>query len=187
MAAKAPSARRLQAVKAEKWNVPGFDEPFVQDPLTFFEKNEFFGLVARAVEEVVYTTGDLTALVTMLGISDDQITDIRKGKVDPELIMATPQMIGVLSRIVASVPQLMEDMYLLILSVPLEKRETVREGLRQIDDDTGFGILDTFVDQNAGTLRDFFPRWRELVTKTMERMANRSTGPSTVESTTSTD
>jgi len=174
MAPKGPSSR-LRNTQAKTWTIPGYDDPFVQDPLTFYEKNEFFGLVGRAVEEMVMTTGDVTALLSLFGMSDETVEKIRKGEIDVSLLDQLPYIVGALSRLLAAVPGMLMELHLLALSVPPEKQREVRDGLRQIDDDTGFGITQTFVEQNIETMRDFLPRWRDLLTATLTGLSTTST------------
>lgn len=164
MAAKAPSSHsKLRNTEIKQWEIPGYDEPFVQDPLTFFEKNEFLALVSRALEDGLMGGADIDALLTLLGMSETQLQELMSGKYSGDLAMLAASLFNVITRLIASAPRLLEDLYLIALSVPVEKREQVREGLRGIDDDTGFGILEAFVEQNTTTIRDFFPRWRALL------------------------
>jgi hypothetical protein len=183
MAAKAPSTRttRLRNASAKNWKIPGFDEPFVQDPLTFFEKNEFLALVARALEDSVAGGMDLDAVLTLLGMDEAQLKGLVTGDLGGDALMLASSLFNVITRLVASGPTLLEDLYLIALSIPPEKREDVRPRLRMIDDDTGFGVLETFVEQNTTTIRDFFPRWRAL----LETMGRKLRVPDT--SPTSTD
>jgi hypothetical protein len=158
-------------VEFEKWEIPGFDEPFVQDPLNFFEKNEFLALVARALEDSLAGGADIEAVLTLLGMDEDKLRAILKGDMQNlEMGYIATSLFNVITRLITTAPRLLEDLYLIALSVPPEQRPAVREHLRQIDDDTGFGILEAFVKQNATTIRDFFPRWRALLESTMESL-----------------
>lgn len=171
MATKVPASRsRLRNTSVKSWEIPGFDEPFVQDPLTFFEKNEFLSLVARALEDVLMSGADLDAVLTIVGMSEEDLRVLMEGQSQADLGMLTNSLFNVITRLIGFAPRILEDLYLIALSVPPDRREAVREHLRLIDDDTGFGILETFVEQNATTIRDFFPRWRALLGSTMEKL-----------------
>ena len=163
MAAKAPVSHTLRNTDVREWKIPGFDEPFVQDPLTFFEKNEFLGIVARALEDALSGGADIDSVLMLLGMNEEQFKQLLSGGYSSDLTVMASSLFNVLTRVISSAPTLLEDVYMLALSVDPTKRGSVREGLRQIDDDTGFGIMETFVDQNATTIRDFFPRWRGLL------------------------
>jgi len=171
MAAKAPTSRtKLRPTAVRQWNIPGYDEPFVQDPLTFFEKNEFLALVSGALEDALAGGADIDAVLAILGLSDEQLKGLMEGKFEGDYMTLVTSMFSVLTRLVATAPRLLEDLYLIALSIPPENREKVRTDLRRIDDDTGFGILETFVEQNTTTIRDFFPRWRELFVSMLEKL-----------------
>ena len=172
MATKVPTSRsRLRNTDVKSWTIPGFEEPFVQDPLTFFEKNEFLALIARALEDGLAGGADIESLMMILGMDEKKLKALLAGEASgDDLGYLATSLFNVLTRLITTAPRLLEDLYLISLSVPVEKREQVRVHLRQIDDDTGFGILETFVEQNTTTIRDFFPRWRELLAGTMERL-----------------
>lgn len=164
MATKVPASRstKLRTQSVKEWALPGFDQPFVQDPLTFFEKNEFLALVAEALEDSLAGGADLDAVLALLGMSEAQLKKVMSGDIQDLRFLAS-SLFNVVVRLIRRGPDLMEDLYLIALSVPPVERSKVREHLRLIDDDTGFGILELFVDQNTTTIRDFLPRWRELL------------------------
>lgn len=171
MAAKAPSSRtRLRPTEVRQWEIPGYDEPFVQDPLTFFEKNEFLALVARAMEDALAGGADIEAVLAILGMDEKQLKALVEGRFEGDFAMLATSLFNVLTRLITVAPRLLEDLYLIALSVPIERREVVRIDLRRIDDDTGFGILEAFVEQNTTTIRDFFPRWRALLGTMVEKL-----------------
>jgi hypothetical protein len=45
----------------------------------------------------------------------------------------------------------------------VEEREWVKLALEDIDDDMGIEIMETFLDQNFGDLRDFFDKHRKRI------------------------
>lgn len=183
MATKVPATRttRLRNASVRSWKIPGFDEPFVQDPLTFFEKNEFLALVARALEDGLAGGADLDAVLALLGMNEKQLGSLVSGKFDGDAVMISTSLFNVITRLVAAGPTLLEDLYLIALSIPIEKREQVRVGLRQIDDETGFGVLDAFVEQNTTTIRDFFPRWRDLLGTMAKKLQVPDTSPTSTD------
>lgn len=165
MAAKAPTKLRPTGVKT--WTLPGLDEPLKQDPLSFFEKNEFFGLISDSLDAGLRRGLDLRTLVEMIGLDQSEILD-DKGQVDLSKLPPLDSMASVLLRLLSMTPEIMEEAYLIVLSVEAENRLEVRRALRRIDDDTGFGILETFFDQNSSAIAAFLPRWKAQLTKAMD-------------------
>lgn len=172
---------KLRSQQAKSWKLPGFDDPFVQDPLTFFERNELLGLVADTIDQVIREGGDMAGLLSALELDEVSMARLRRGQVTAESLQAA-NLIGLVAKLAARAPKLLEDVYLLALSVPPEHRDAVRAALLQIDDDTGFGIFETFVDQNLETLQTFAVRWWEQGRRAIQR-----TQPASEISPTSTD
>lgn len=166
---QAPQKRKpkLRNTDVKTWALPGIDEVFTQDPLTFFEKNDFLGLVSRALEAAVADGRGINDLLMLFGTDEATLRRAQKGELDWGDVGMASGVIGIISRVFTMAPGLMEDAYLLMLSVPPTRVYEVREALRKIDDDTGFGMMEAFVEQNAETLKDFLPRWKAQFEKMM--------------------
>lgn len=162
MAAKA-SQTKLRPTSAKKWIIG--EQEFIQDPLTFFEKTEFMGLVAGAIDRALMLGLDIESLLQLLALDKETIDGIRSGEVDFTKLPSVTSMASIFTRLLSMVPDLLEDAYLLILSVPRVDWNDTREALRQIDDEAGFGILEAFFEQNGRTIADFLPRWRAQIVK----------------------
>lgn len=172
---KAGKARELRNTDVVTWEIPGYGE-VAQDPLTFFEKNEFLGLVATAIDKAIADGIDIEGIATAVTFDDDTAKELRKhGIAAARDLPGVDKLIQAGMRVLAQTPSLMEDAYLVILSIPPADRDFVRGYLAQIDDDTGFGILDTFLRQNLTTLRDFALRWWEQVTGANQRLTPEKT------------
>lgn len=171
------AAAKRRAASAVQWRIPGFDEPFVQDPLTFFERNELFGLIAKALDRVI-EGGDksLADIISQLDLDELSLQRIRSSGMSPDAVMAA-NLAGPLLRLLGDVPDLLLDVYMLALSVPKHQRPLVKEGLELIDDDTGFGIWEAFIDQNAETLKRFGMRWWEQISQAMQRIQGGDSSP----------
>lgn len=163
MAAKAPT--KLRATQVKTWTIPGLEEPVMQDPLSFFEKNELFGILADSIDVGIRSGLDLGAIVEMIGMDQDTVDRIRKGDANPKDLPDVASMASALLRVLTITPGVLEDAYLIFLSCPAVERPTYRLALRNMDDDTGFGILETFFEQNSKAVADFLPRWKALLTK----------------------
>lgn len=182
MAAKAPNSRSKRVVElrpssVKEWHLPGFDDPFVQDPLTFFEKNEFFGLVARAIETAISSGADINGILALIGMDDKDLEKIKKGEIDFTMLPAATGVTSILARVFSMAPDLLQEAYLIALSVPRERWHEVRPALVQIDDDTGFGIMESFIEQNTSTIRDFLSRWLDLVKGTIQAQTETTEEP----------
>lgn len=131
----------------------------LQDPLTFFEKGDLFALGASVINKALESGMNVPALIESFNVPDDIREKLRKGEVSGDLL-ANWQMAGQdLLRLAPMFPEAVMDLYLLALSIPDDRADEATAALRQIDDDLGFGILETFVEQNGATLADFFTRW----------------------------
>jgi hypothetical protein len=64
-----------------------------------------------------------------------------------------------IASIVTHVPEVLSDLYCIILNVPRSQREEIKIRLEEeLTDEQGFKILETFVDQNWEVLTNFFSK-----------------------------
>jgi hypothetical protein len=120
---------------------------FVQKPLTFFGKIELFSVLGKSIEKIINDGGSIVDLIGGVGSDVPLATDEQDAEV----------FVKAVSRIVQYVPEVLGDLYCVILNVPRGKREEVKERLEnELDDDQGFGILETFIDQNWEVMTNFF-------------------------------
>jgi hypothetical protein len=166
--AKATAALRNTDVRT--WDIPGIGA-VTQKPLTFFEKNEFLGLAARALDQTLSKGMDLDGIMQALSFDDEAVAAVRSGQASIKSMPKVDELLGAVTRLFSAVPELLEEAYLIMLGFPPENRDRVRAFLRQIDDDTGFGIFEAFVEQNASTLVDFGKRWWAQLTTAQQRLA----------------
>jgi hypothetical protein len=159
MAAEAPP--ELRDAQPTVWTIG--DGPnkveLVQDKLTFFEKNEFLGIVARAMDNTLQS-GGLQGLFGAMSISQETLRAFAAGDVSAGSMVEAADMVTLMLKLIGSVPDLLEDAYMVVLSIDPKRRESFRAWMRvNLDDETGFGIFETFIVQNERTLRDFLPQW----------------------------
>jgi hypothetical protein len=120
---------------------------FVQKPLTFFGKIELFSVLGKATEKIIDDGGSIVDLIGDIG-SDSAFSSQNQ---DAEVFVKA------ISRVIQYVPETLGELYCVILNIPRNKREEIRERLESdLDDDQGFGILETFVDQNWEVMKNFF-------------------------------
>lgn len=120
----------------------------VQKPLTFFGKIEFFSVVGKAVQEILIDGGSLSELLETPDY--DPSVPLASNVTDADVVVKA------LSKIVANGPELLKDLYLVILHVPKGQRDYYSLRLEELTDEQGMQIIDTFVDQNWEVMVSFF-------------------------------
>jgi len=121
---------------------------FTQKPLSFFGKIEFFSVVGKAVERIL---SDGATLGELLDVPSYDGAALSQSASDADI------WIKALSRVVQNAPEILSDLYCIILAVPRQQREYVSQLLEaELTDDQGMEILDTFVDQNWEVMVSFF-------------------------------
>jgi hypothetical protein len=157
------------------WQLPGFSEPLEQRPLTFFGKNEFFAVVSQALDLSMQRGIDFAVLAASLDLDRTTLKGLASGAINVETLPMMQNLAHLVLRVFGTVPEFLPDLFMIALNVPHAARPGVREVVMNIDDETGFGILQTFIDQNATTLQDFGMRWVELVKSARARIQTKST------------
>jgi hypothetical protein len=165
-------ATATRSPQRKKWNIGGHE--YLQDELDFIEKNEFFSLLAEAIDTALAKGVGIVSLVETLQGIDREALDIADPEKavkevlesirdkDPDKLVS--DFARLFLRIFAAVPRLVPDAIILALSIPEEDRDGFRRGpMKVVDDDTGFGILRLFFEQNAKAIMDFGLRWWEDV------------------------
>ena len=120
----------------------------VQKPLTFFGKIEFFSVVGKAVQDILSEGGSLSELLETPDY--DPSVPLASNASDADVFVKA------LSKIVANGPELLKDLYLVILNVPKGQRDHYALLLEELTDEQGVQIIDTFVDQNWEVMVSFF-------------------------------
>lgn len=120
----------------------------VQKPLTFFGKIEFFSVVGKAVQKILIDGGSLSEILNTPDY--DPSVPIQSQVTDADVF------VNALSKIIEAAPELLSDLYLVILNVPKGQREYYALRLQELSDDQGMQILDVFIDQNWEVMVSFF-------------------------------
>ena len=120
---------------------------FIQKPLTFFGKIEFFSIMGKAIERVLSEGGSVS-----------EIIDSPEGNpLDQSSAKEADLFIKSIAKVVQYAPETLLDIYCVVLAVPRGEKEYVKIRLEEdLTDEQGFGIIDTFVDQNWEVLTSFF-------------------------------
>jgi hypothetical protein len=116
-----------------------------QKPLSFFGKMELFSVLGGAVDK---------ALNEGLSISD--LFDVPEDR-NAESFQEADLFVKAVLKLVKDAPDLLLNLYNVILAVPRGQRDYISSRLEaDLDDEQGIAILEHFVDQNWDVMKDFF-------------------------------
>lgn len=135
---------------------PGNQMEFVQKPLSFFQKLEVFSILGSALDKAMAGPDGLTVSDLFDGPSSlgEELTENNFKDADT--------FVRAISKLVQFAPDLLSQLFLVVLSVPRGARTSVKIVMELppdeggLSDDQGFGILNTFIDQNWDVMVDFF-------------------------------
>lgn len=119
----------------------------VQKPLSFFGKMEFFSVMGKAIETVLSE-----------GVSISEILETPdSSSLDANSLKEADQFVKAIATVVSFAPEILLDLYCVILGVPRGDREYVKTYLEEyLTDDDGITIMEVFVDQNFDVMVGFF-------------------------------
>lgn len=148
-------------------SVPNYEEEiggyvYIQKPLTFFGKVEFFSVLAEAIERA------LSEGITLGEILDDipDSTTLSSGS-----FREADVFIKALAKILRVAPDLLTDIFAISLGVKRNARREFVEALEDISDEQAVRILDHFIDQNWDAVMDFFKeRVTPLIANVSEKL-----------------
>jgi len=157
-----------------------FQSSYTLQPLSFFQKIEFFSVLGGALNAAMSGPDGLTLSELFEGPSALGDTLENQNWADADTFVKA---IAVLLQFA---PDLFANMYLVILGVPRSQRALMRgimedtEERGGLSDEQGFLILETFIDQNWEVLVDFFKnRVLPLGQKISKKMQPQESQPST--------
>lgn len=128
---------------------------YVQRPLSFMGKIQFFGLLAKAFRAAA--AEDFTA--------EDALDAVGDGSLDSTMM--------VIARLVEVMPDFLPQAYCIALRVPEGERAWVCVVWEEsLTDDEAFDILTMFLDQNGPAMRDFFTGRMPLLASKVKGMLN---------------
>jgi len=130
---------------------------FVQKPLSFFGKLEFFSVMGKALDKAM--SGDEGLSLSQLFEVPERSAD---GSLRPNDFKEADVFVKGLTKIAEQAPEVLLDLYCVILAVPRGSRDYVKDLMQEsseeggLSDDDGFGILETFLAQNWEVMNGFF-------------------------------
>ena len=146
---------------------------FVQRPLTFFGKLRFFGVASKAIETALEDGASIAELL--------EVPDREAGApLSADSLREADAFVKAVAKLVEYAPELMGDLYCVILAVPRGQTEYVISRFEtELDDEQGMKIIDVFIDQNWDALLDFFSqRIAPLVSKVSSKVQDRNSAQS---------
>lgn len=138
---------------------------YTQAPLSFFRKIEFFSLVGDTLSQAMEGDDGLTVVGMLNSIGGGTSPSL-----EPQDLKDADSFVAGLAKLTAHVPNFLKDCYCIWLNVPKKERAWAREALDHLSDAEGIEIIETFIDQNADALEDFF---RETAPRLARKAAQR--------------
>ncbi len=129
---------------------------FVQKPLSFFGKLDFFAVIGKALDTAMGGEDPLSLAELFEELPDDpeefKIQDLKDQNT----------FVRGIAKVVAYAPEMLGDLYCVALAVPKGRRKIVKSVMELpaedggLTDADGIAILETFIEQNWQVLVDFF-------------------------------
>lgn len=139
------------------WTIgpPDTERTFVQKPLSFIGKMQWFSLVGNVLDKALSGPQGMS-LASLFSAPN------RAGQLRAQDFRDADTFVQAISKLVAAAPEFLVDSYMIWLNVPDYDRGTVRELMNLpadeggLSDDQGMQIIETFLDQNYDALASFF-------------------------------
>lgn len=138
-----PKAQEYEVTLPESYL--GEEITLKQKPLSFFGKMEFFSVLGGAVDKAVNE-----------GLSITDLFDVPEDR-NAEAFQEADLFVKAVLKLVKDAPDLLLNLYSVILAVPRGQRDYIKERLENdLSDEDGIAIFDHFIDQNWEVMADFF-------------------------------
>lgn len=142
-----------------------------QKPLSFFGKMEVFSVLGNALDK---------AMSGPDGISLSELLDGPRpvnGQLSASNFQDADAFVRAITKLVQYAPELLLDLYVIVLGVPRGERDYVKDVMEEpedrggLSDEDGLGIIETFIDQNWDVMVDFFSvRIQPLIQKVSNKV-----------------
>lgn len=132
------------------------ERTFVQKEMSFIAKMQWFSLIGDALDKAF--SGPQGVSVNALFSAPS----MRGGELNASSLRDADSFIKAVAKLLGAAPDFLFDSYMIWLSVPDYERDIVKDIMKLpadeggLTDDQGFGIIETFLDQNYEALASFF-------------------------------
>jgi hypothetical protein len=129
---------------------------YVQKPLSFFQKMEVFAVLGKALDRAMSGPDGITVSELLDG------PNAVEGELSADNFRDADTFVRAISKLVQFAPEILLDLFVVVLGVPRGQRDLVKEMIDMpedeggLSDEDGIGILETFIDQNWEVMVDFF-------------------------------
>jgi hypothetical protein len=157
----------------------GLERQYIQRPLSFAAKIEWFGEVGKVIDRAMSGEGALT----MKGLFSAPTT--RGNGLSMTDLMDADTFVQALGKLISYSPKFMTDSFAIWLAVPDYERDLFKELMNLpveeggLSDDDGFEIIERFIDQNYASLEKFFRERLGQLRDRIEAQRNHAEPPST--------
>lgn len=128
----------------------GHTTTYIQKPLTFFTRAEFFRVLGENIDKAMAGEDGLT-VNALFGAGPTSLSDFSAsdfGDLD--------SFMGLVAKVSAYAEDFLKDCYVVWLGVPRGEREWAKAALDNLGDDEAINIIETFIDQNWLAIERFF-------------------------------
>jgi len=154
-----PKAQNYEVVLPESELGP--ELTLVQKPLSFFGKMEFFSVLGGAVDKALNE-----------GLSIGDLFEVPEDRTNVDSFAEADLFVKAVLKLVKDAPDLLLNLYSVILAVPRGQRDYIHERMESdLSDEDGVAIIEHFVDQNWDVMADFFKqKIRPLTSKIGDKL-----------------
>lgn len=152
-----------------------YEYAFVQKPLSFFGKLDFFAVLGKAIDQTMSGPDGLSLAELFEELPNDPEGFRMQDMKDQNTFVRG------IAKVVAYSPEILSEIYCVALGVPKGQRKSAKQIMELpeseggLSDKDGIEVLDTFVEQNWEVLVDFFKGpAKELAQKIGKKAAQQS-------------
>ncbi len=154
-----------EEAKKRTFIVGGQEREYVQKPLSFLGKIQFLSYVGEVLDKAM--SGQNALQLNSLF----EVPAYRGDSLSAQDFSDAQTFVQAIGKLLVYAPDFLAKSYAIWLRVPDYERELFAESLEEsLSDEEGLDIIETFIDQNWGTLQSFF---NERLPKVRDRLSAR--------------
>jgi len=157
--------------KKWKFGPEGLEVQYVQKPLSFIGKMQWFSLVGEVLDKAMGGDNPLTVGNLLSG------PGMRSGGLSANDFRDADTFVHAVGKLVRYAPDFLTDSYCIWLNVPEHEREMVKVFMAEpaeeggLSDEDGLEIIERFIDQNYDAIDSFFREKLGLLQKRVQQRA----------------